>query len=83
VRFLGVLKPMFTRSGFNVYPREIERVVCEMPGVARAEVRPVPDAAKEHDILLRVAGAVEVEAVKRWCEARLSAYKQPGTVELM
>jgi long-chain acyl-CoA synthetase len=81
-RFLGLLKPMFTRNGFNVYPREIERVVSEMPGVAGCEVAALPDPLKEHEILLRVTGSVHEEDVKRWCEARLSAYKQPSVIEI-
>jgi long-chain acyl-CoA synthetase len=80
VAFAGLCKPMFTRSGFNVYPREIERVVGEMPGVDSVLVRAVPDPAREHDIELEVRGSVTAEAVKRWCETRLSAYKQPSTV---
>jgi long-chain acyl-CoA synthetase len=83
ITFLGLLKPMFTRNGFNVYPREIERVVAAMPGVTRAVVTAIPDPAKENDILLRVSGDVLEADVKRWCEQRLSAYKQPSVVELM
>jgi acyl-CoA synthetase (AMP-forming)/AMP-acid ligase II len=81
--FLRRLKPMFTRNGFNVYPFELERAVRELPGVTRAEVVPIPEPAKENDILLRVAGTVTVEEVKRWCETRLSAYKQPSVVEMV
>jgi long-chain acyl-CoA synthetase len=81
VRFLGLLKPMFTRNAFNVYPREIERAVCEMPGVTSAEVLPIPDPFKENGILLRVAGSVTEGDVKAWCEQRLSAYKQPSEIE--
>ena len=83
VTFLGVLKPMFTRNGFNVYPREIERVVCGMPGVERAEVVAIPEPTRENDILLRVAGNVMKQDVQRWCEQRLSAYKQPSVIELV
>ena len=82
VSFLGVLKPMFTRNGFNIYPREIERVVCEMPGVRTVEVVAIPEAARENDILLRITGAVAQEDVERWCEERLSAYKQPSVIEI-
>jgi acyl-CoA synthetase (AMP-forming)/AMP-acid ligase II len=39
ITFVGLVKPMFARNGFNIYPREIERVVTEMPGVERAFVR--------------------------------------------
>ena len=83
VRFLGLLKPMFTRSGFNVYPRELEQVVAAMPGVTRAQVSPLPDPIKENDILMRVTGSVLEDDVKRWCEAHLSAYKQPGVIEIL
>ena len=83
VRFLGLLKPMFTRNGFNVYPRELERVLGAMPGVERVEVLPIPDPFKENDIALRVYGPVTEAAVKAWCSERLSAYKQPSVIELM
>ena len=73
---------MFTRNGFNVYPREIERVVGGMPGVARAEVTPIPEPSRENDIRLRVWGRVSEAQVREWCESRISAYKQPTTVEI-
>ena len=80
VTFGGVCKPMFTRNGFNVYPREVERVVGEMPGVRRVRVTGVPDPAHEHDIAMEVEGEVRVEGVKAWCAGRLSGYKQPRWV---
>jgi long-chain acyl-CoA synthetase len=82
VSFLGLLKPMFTRNGFNVYPRELECAVLELPGVRQVEVRAVPDPVKENDIVLRVTGRVSEADVRRWCERRLSAYKQPSVVEI-
>jgi long-chain acyl-CoA synthetase len=83
IRFLGLLKPMFTRNGFNVYPRELERVIGAMPGVTHVEVTPIPDPSKENDILVRVRGSVAADDVKAWCEARLSAYKQPTLIEVL
>ena len=82
VTFRGLLKPMFTRNGFNVYPREIERVVGELPGVREVAVTPVPEPSRENDIRVRVRGTVTEAAVRDWCEARLSAYKQPSIVEI-
>ena len=80
--FLGVLKPMFTRSGFNIYPREIERVVSAMPGVRSVRVRAIPDPTREHDIALDVGGDVTVAGVRTWCETRLSAFKQPSEINI-
>jgi long-chain acyl-CoA synthetase len=82
IRFLGLLKPMFTRNGFNVYPAELERVLRELPGVARVEAHPLPEPFKENDILVRVWGTVGEDDVRRWCETRLSAYKQPTVIEI-
>jgi long-chain acyl-CoA synthetase len=83
VTFLGLAKPMFTRNGFNVYPREVEAVVRSLSGVTEAEVRPIPEPARENDILLRVRGSVTADQVKAWCEERLSAYKQPSAIEIL
>jgi long-chain acyl-CoA synthetase len=80
VRFLGLIKPMFTRSGFNIYPREIERAICELPGVRRVVVSAIPEPARENDIALEVDGSVTADEVKRWCESRLASYKQPARV---
>jgi acyl-CoA synthetase (AMP-forming)/AMP-acid ligase II len=32
--FAGVRKAMFTRNGFNIYPRGLERVLAEDPRLA-------------------------------------------------
>ncbi|HEY0970836.1 MAG TPA: AMP-binding protein [Gemmatimonadales bacterium] len=80
--FRGILKPMFTRNGFNVYPRELERAVCELEGVRSVRVRAVPNPERENDIALDVAGNVSADEVRRWCASRLSAYKQPGEVTI-
>ncbi|MFI5256279.1 MAG: AMP-binding protein [Gemmatimonadales bacterium] len=83
VSFLGVLKPMFTRNGYNVYPREIERAVGELRGVTRIEIVAVPDRLRENDIHLRVEGSVSADQVRRWCDGRLGAYEQPSTIEIV
>ncbi len=80
--FRGVLKPMFTRTGFNIYPREIERAIGELPGVREVAVTGVPNAEREHDVHARVAGDVDADAVRRWSQQRLAAYKQPSEIEI-
>ncbi len=84
VRFRGFLKRMFTRGGYNIYPREIERVLEEDPRVAEASVRPVPDAARENEIALTVVPTPGAEldeaAVREICRECLAAYKQPGQI---
>ena len=40
------MKDMILTAGFNVYPAEIERVLCGHPAVALAAVGGIPDEAK-------------------------------------
>jgi long-chain acyl-CoA synthetase len=83
VSFRGLIKPMFTRNGFNVYPRELERVVGAMPGVRGVRVIAVPDPLRENDIVLEVTGEVTEADVKAWCEAQLAVYKRPSAIRLV
>ncbi|HUQ80707.1 MAG TPA: AMP-binding protein [Gemmatimonadaceae bacterium] len=82
IAFRGVIKPMFTRNGFNIYPREIERVIGEMPGVSAVRVTAVPEPLRENDIAITVAGDVSAAAVKAWCDDRLAAYKRPSAITI-
>ena len=83
VAFEGLIKPMFTRNGFNIYPAELARVIAAMPGVSAVEVTGVPEPQKEHDIEITVHGAVDEATVRAWCESRLSSYKQPTRISIV
>jgi acyl-CoA synthetase (AMP-forming)/AMP-acid ligase II len=83
IAFAGLTKPMFTRNGFNIYPREIEGVVRGMPGVEVVAVREVTGDDREAEIELEVTGRVTEDAVKGWCAEQLSAYKQPSTIRVL
>lgn len=79
--FRGLIKPMFTRNGFNIYPREIEQAMTRMPGVRGAYVWGIPDANKEHDIALRIDGDLSESDALRWARQELAAYKVPSHIE--
>ena len=80
VSFRGFIKPMFTRSGFNIYPRELARVIGEMPGVRAVRITAIPDPVRENDIAVEVDGDVIAADVKAWCDDRLAVYKRPSVV---
>ena len=82
IAFRGVIKPMFTRNGFNIYPREIERVVGEMPGVRGVRVTAAPEPLRENDIAITVVGDVSAADVKAWCDDRLAVYKRPSFITI-
>jgi long-chain acyl-CoA synthetase len=72
-------------NGFNVYPREVEHVLAELPAVAEAAVVGVPDentgeAVKA--VLVRAEGAELTEDdVRAHCSERLARFKVPSVIE--
>lgn len=74
-------------NGFNVYPREVERVLTELDGVTDAAVVGVPDdrtgeAVKA--VLVRESGAGPSEdEVLEHCRVRLARFKVPAVVSFV
>jgi long-chain acyl-CoA synthetase len=72
-------------SGFNVYPREVERVLDEHPSVAESAVVGVPDPrtgeAVKAVIVLREGAELTEEQVREHCATRLARFKIPSVVE--
>jgi long-chain acyl-CoA synthetase len=77
-------KELIIRSGYNVYPREVEDVLCSCPGVREAAVVGVPDDEHGEEVVALVVpaqqGALDPEAVKAFARERLAAYKYPRHV---
>ena len=71
---------MFTRNGFNIHPRELERVMASLPGAANVHVSSSPDALRENDVSVELTGNVTEEQVKAHCRERLAAYKVPSRI---
>ncbi|MFC5176698.1 class I adenylate-forming enzyme family protein [Nocardioides taihuensis] len=82
------VKELVIVSGFNVYPREVEDVVREVPGVTEVGVIGVADATTGEAVVVYVVApglpAADVEqAVRAECAARLARFKQPQRVEVV
>ena len=80
------IKDMIKRSGYAVYPAEVERVLVEHPAVAEAAVVGVPDAAVGEEIkacvVLKLGAAVTPDELIEHCKQQLAAYKCPRIVEV-
>jgi len=77
-------KDMINRSGFNVYPREVEEILYGHPAVAEAAVFGVPDAMSGEEIAALVtlkegASATEVE-LRNYVKELIAAYKYPRII---
>jgi long-chain acyl-CoA synthetase len=72
-------------NGFNVYPREVEQVLAELPAVAEAAVVGVPDERTGEAVkavLVRAEGAqLTAQEVLAHCAERLARFKVPTVVE--
>jgi long-chain acyl-CoA synthetase len=74
-------------NGFNVYPREVEQVLAELPGVAEAAVVGVPDertGEAVRAVLVRAAGStLTEEQVRAFCGQQLARFKVPAIIEFV
>jgi long-chain acyl-CoA synthetase len=77
-------KDMVLVSGFNVYPNEVEEVVAGLDGVLECAVIGVPDDKTGEAVKLVIVKkepSLTEEAVREYCRANLTGYKQPKVVE--
>lgn len=84
VRIVDRIKDMILVSGFNVYPNEIEDVVCTHPKVANCAAIGIPDDSTGEAVKLFVVRAddsLTAEELLGWCRDYLTAYKVPGDCE--
>lgn len=77
-------KDMIIVSGFNVYPAEIEAVVCAHPGVLEAAAVGIADERSGEAVKLFVVKKdprLDTEDVLAHCRANLTGYKIPRQIE--
>ena len=77
-------KDMVIVGGFNVYPREIEEVLCQHPDIVEAAVVGVTDSyrgeALQAFVVLGPAATVTVEDLLDYLRERLTKYKIPAQI---
>jgi long-chain acyl-CoA synthetase len=82
-------KDMIIASGYKVWPREVEDVLYQHPGVREAAVVGVPDAYRGESVKAFVSlkadftGRVSEQELIAFCRDRMAAYKYPRTVEFV
>ena len=78
---------MILTAGFNVYPAELERVLCMHPAVALAAVTGVPDEVKgelaKAYVVLKPGTTATAEELVAHCREHLAAYKIPRAVQFV
>jgi long-chain acyl-CoA synthetase len=83
---VGRNKDLIIRSGYNVFPREVEEVLAACPGVSEVAVLGIPDPERGEEIVALVVPSqpsLAPEEVKLFAKDRLAAYKYPRHVLLV
>ncbi|MCL6547409.1 MAG: long-chain fatty acid--CoA ligase [Alicyclobacillus sp.] len=82
-------KDVIIASGFKVWPREVEDVLYQHPGVKEAAVVGVPDAYRGETVKAYVSlkdthsGRVTPDELIAFCRERMAAYKYPRRVDIV
>lgn len=77
----GMKKNVIILKGQNIYPIDIEKVLCTHPKIAEAVVVGIPDKLRGEVVaaIIRLKNRVTAteQEIRRFCQERLSDYKLP------
>jgi malonyl-CoA/methylmalonyl-CoA synthetase len=74
---LGRRSDVIISGGFNIYPREIEELLLEQPGVSEAAVAGVEDAVRGEVPVAYLVGEFDESTLERVCREQLASFKVP------
>jgi long-chain acyl-CoA synthetase len=78
-------KELIKPSGEQVWPREVEEVICTNPKVVEVGVAGVPDPQRGETVkawvVLKPGETMTMEEVQEWCKKSLAKFKIPRYVE--
>ena len=87
IEFVDRIKEMFKSGGYNVYPVEIEQVICEHESVAAAAVLKMPDAKFDEVgfafVALKSGSTLDEAAIKSFLATRIANFKIPKRFEFV
>jgi malonyl-CoA/methylmalonyl-CoA synthetase len=78
VTLRGRASELILSGGFNVYPREVEEVLLEQPGVREAAVVGSPDELRGERPVAYFAGDADPAALEAACRRELASFKVPA-----
>ncbi len=82
----GRSKELIIRSGFNVYPAEVEQVLNAHPAVVQSAVVGRAVEGNEEVIAfveLAPGAPFEADELAQWCAGRLAPYKRPAHIRVL
>lgn len=83
-------KELIINGGFNVYPSQVEEAIKGMPGVRDVAVVGMPEESRDSRgesvvaaLVLEPGAAVDLDAVRRWTQDKLSHYAMPRSIAVV
>jgi long-chain acyl-CoA synthetase len=87
LHLVGRAKDVIIRSGFNVYPTEVEAVLGSHPDVVQAAVLGRPERQGDESVVafvqLAAGSAMDARALLDHCAVNLAGYKRPTEIRLL
>jgi acyl-CoA synthetase (AMP-forming)/AMP-acid ligase II len=78
---------MIISGGFNIYPKEIEEVIYQYPGVSEVAVIGVPDdlwgESAKAIVVPKEGASLTEEGIIEFCRQHLASYKKPKSVDFI
>lgn len=84
VKIVDRKKDMILVSGFNVYPNELEDVICSHPKVLEAAAIGIPDEKSGEVVKIFVVkkdDSLTQDELMKFCREQLTSYKVPKSIE--
>lgn len=80
-------KDMIIKSGFNIYPREIEECLVTHPKVSLAAVIGIPDTIKGEEVkafvVLKEGEETKPKELLKYCAQQIADYKVPKLIKII
>jgi fatty-acyl-CoA synthase len=87
IHFMGRIKDVVIRGGFNIYPAEIEAYLLSLPFVKNAVVVGYPDPVLGEKtccmVVTNESHRVSPDTIRKACKAELADYKTPDLIRLV
>ncbi|MNQ59849.1 putative acyl--CoA ligase YhfT [compost metagenome] len=84
---VGRSKDLIIRSGFNVYPVEVESVLNAWPGIQLSAVLGCPEEGGNEEVVafieLRPGQRLDMAELQSYLKSELAPYKRPGRIVVL
>ena len=80
-------KDLVIRGGYNVYPREIEEIIYEIPEILEVAVIGIPQKDLGEEVaaivVLKTGAKIDTRVIQDYVKDRVAAYKYPRVIEIV